>query len=125
MYPIKYPVEGFFWRLHDGRGNAEIEIRDADRRTIFFMRIKGRAVDESTRLKDELVPLVVKLLNLNEGLDNPSGVLHKVPFLEAVGVGNGDPKTHEWKPDQVLPEPTPEAIEETKPKRGRGRPKKT
>jgi hypothetical protein len=130
MYPIKYPLEAFVWRLHDGHGNAEIAIRDADRRTIFFMRINGRAMDESTRLINEIVPLVVKLLNSQSmtkeelSWDNalPGAILQKVPFLEAVSVADdiGKP-AHEW-----LPEPTPEVIEETKPKpkKGRGRPKK-
>jgi hypothetical protein len=63
MKAIKYPLEGFVWNLYDALGDACIEIRDADKNHVFSMKIKGREMQTVERLKNELVPKVVALLN--------------------------------------------------------------
>lgn len=102
MKPIKYPLETFIWRLHDEQGNARVEVRDADRNTVFYISIKGRAFQESERLKHEIAPLIVKLLNENALVYAASQT-----------------------PREILPEPTPELVEVAGAPRGRGRPRKT
>ena len=65
MREIKYPLELFFWNVHDGQGNVEIQVRDANRSTVFYMRIQGREYHEAKRFTEEIAPLVVRLLNKN------------------------------------------------------------
>ena len=63
MKQLKPPFEMFYWNLHDENGNVKIEIRDSQRKTAFFMSIKGREFFESEWMIKEMCPLVVKLLN--------------------------------------------------------------
>lgn len=100
MKPIKYPLETFIWRLHDEQGNARVEVRDADRNFVFYISIKGRAFQDSERLKNELAPRIVRLLN-----DDELSIV--TPISQ----------------DEILPEPTPELVATASP-RGRGRPRK-
>ena|SRR3990167_2876298 len=78
MKDIKYPIESFFWHQHDEQGNVIREIRDADRNTVFFMRIKGRDSQEAARFTENIVPLVIKLLN-----ENASGNVNHLKELVA------------------------------------------
>ena len=63
LKPIKYPLEAFVWQLYDQNSNAQVEIRDANHNTVFFMRLNGCELQSVDRLKNELVPLVVELFN--------------------------------------------------------------
>ena len=63
MKEIKYPVEMFFWNLHDSQGNTTVEIRDADKNFIINLSIKGHDYYEEKRLINEIVPMIVGLIN--------------------------------------------------------------
>ena len=107
MKPIKYPLEAFVWQLYDQNGNAQVEIRDANRHTVFFMRINGRELQCVDRLKNELAPMVVELLNKQVGFllhEERQAVETVHNTLESIGNGSN-------LQDQPI-------------KRGRGRPRK-
>jgi len=91
MKPIKYPVEVNTWRIFDENGNGQIEIRDADRNFVFYLRIKGREVGEMNRLKDELTPLVARLLNDY----NKVKELAKTPEMQSVMASQSASNSHE------------------------------
>ena len=63
MKNIEYPVEMFQWHKTDSLGNTQVEIRDKNHMTVFYMRINGREYLESKRFQDELAPLIVRLMN--------------------------------------------------------------
>lgn len=121
MKPIKYPLETFIWRLHDEQGNARVEVRDADRNSVFYISIKGRAFQDSERLKNEIAPLIVETLNLvaQIGTDGLRDCIAKVSAMR-IGAIRAE-IDHQL---EVLPEPTAELVAADAP-RGRGRPRKT
>src|SRR3990167_7040810 len=65
MKGIKYPLESFAWHNTDTYGNKLVEIRDADKVTVFKMSIVGHEYLEAKRFEEEFVPMVFKLLNEN------------------------------------------------------------
>lgn len=77
--------------MYDQQGNAHVEVRDANRNTIFFMRLKGREMQEAKRFREELALLVVRLLNDS----NESDTAFEVPLKssaqnEPVAASNGN-----------------------------------
>lgn len=57
------PCEVFFWTNEDDLGNTQVEVRDAMKRTMFFMRIRGHEYHASKELKEVMAPMIVSLLN--------------------------------------------------------------
>mgnify|MGYP001614697063 FL=1 len=72
MKDIVYTVEMFQWHKTDQLGNTQVEIRDKNHMTVFYMRIVGREYLESKRFQEELAPLVVDLLNICSELGKES-----------------------------------------------------
>lgn len=103
MKAIQYPVESFFWNLHDELGNSKVEIRDAVRNTVFFMSIKGHEYYEEKHLLEELAPLVVNLMNL--GAEKMKSNMDRPPEFSAPApppaVSNGKPAARRGNPKWV------------------------
>ena len=90
MRPIAYPVEVFYWNLHDEQGNTRVEIRDVNKNTIFMISIKGHEYYEQKRLTDEIAPLVARLMN-DDVIDKGIKEVEVRP-LGPVKRGRGRPK---------------------------------
>ena len=65
MKEIVYPLSAHTWQMFDENGNAQVEVRDSLRNTVFFMRIRGREMQEAKRFREDIVPVVIDLLNEN------------------------------------------------------------
>lgn len=111
MKDIQYPLELFFWNLHDEQGNVRLEVRDANRVTVFFISIKGRDFQESERLQKYLGPRIVELMNENAVVSRPVREVTADEFM----------KRHKDIPLVIPVVETNGHIEEVKPKR-RGNP---